>query len=103
MQQCARHPDAHRLDLKHFLNRPSDYPQKHPAMLEAICETTEGISDIEFLQEAIEAIKNLQTVAQSYTFQSAINKGPSRKLECYSLVAGEVLKAMPKKEAKRQL
>ncbi|KAJ3520044.1 hypothetical protein NM688_g9215 [Phlebia brevispora] len=39
---------------------------------------------------------------QLYTFQSAMNKGPSAKLEWYNLVAEEVRKAMPKKEAKRQ-
>ncbi|KAF7790213.1 hypothetical protein EIP86_001165 [Pleurotus ostreatoroseus] len=103
LEQCARHPDAHRLDLKHFLNRPSEHLQKYPPMLEAICkETTDGNPDIDFLKEAIESIKKLQTVAQLYTFQSAMNKGPSSKLEWYNLVAEEVRKAMPKKEAKRQ-
>lgn len=103
LEQCARHPDAHRLDLKHFLSRPSEHLQKYPPTLEAICkETTEGNPDIEFLKEAIEAIKKLQTVAQLWTFQSAMNKGPSAKLEWYNLVPEEVRKAMPKKEAKRQ-
>lgn len=102
-QQCARHPDAHRLDLKHFLSRPSEHLQKYPTTLEAICkETTDGNPDIEFLKEAIEAIKKLQTVAQLWTFQTAMNKGPSAKLEWYNLVPEEVRKAMPKKEAKRQ-
>ena len=77
--------------------------QKYPTTLEAICkETTEGNPDTEFLKEAIEAIKKLQTVAQLWTFQSAMNKGPSGKLEWYNLVAEDVRKAMPKKEAKRQ-
>ena len=91
------------MDLKHFLNRPADHLQKYPAMLEAICkETTEGNPDVDFLKEAIEAIKKLQTVAQLYTFQSAMNKGPSGKLEWHNLVSEEVRKAMPKKESKRQ-
>lgn len=54
------------------------------------------------MKEAIEAIKKLQTVAQLWTFQTAMNKGPSGKLEWYNLVPEEVRKAMPKKEAKRQ-
>lgn len=91
------------MDLKHFLSRPSEHLQKYPPTLEAICkETTEGNPDIEFLKEAIEAIKKLQTVAQLWTFQSAMNKGPSGKLEWYNLVPEDVRKAMPKKEAKRQ-
>ena len=72
-------------------------------MLEAICkETTEGNPDTDFLKEAIEAIKKLQSVAQLYTFQAAMNKGPTSKMEWYNLVAEEVRKAMPKKETKRQ-
>ncbi|THG98759.1 hypothetical protein EW026_g3491 [Hermanssonia centrifuga] len=103
LEQCARHPDAHRLDLKHFLSRPSEHLQKYPPTLEAICkETTDGNPDIDFLKEAIDAIKKLQTVAQLWTFQSAMNKGPSGKLEWYNLVSEEIRKGMPKKEAKRQ-
>ena len=89
--------------MKHFLSRPSEHLHKYPVLLEAICnETADGNPDVEFLKEAIAAIKKLQTVAQLYTFQSAMNKGPSAKLEWYNLVAEEVRKAMPKKEAKRQ-
>ena len=54
------------------------------------------------MREAIEAIKKLHTIAQLWTFQTAMNKGPSGKLEWFNLVAEEVRKAMPKKEAKRQ-
>ncbi|CCM02646.1 uncharacterized protein FIBRA_04750 [Fibroporia radiculosa] len=103
LEQCARHPDAHRLDLKHFLNRPSEHMQKYPVLLEAICsETVEGNPDVEFLKEAIEAIKKLQSVAQLWTWQSAMGKGPTGKLEWYNLVSEEFRKSLPKKEAKRQ-
>ncbi|EMD39100.1 hypothetical protein CERSUDRAFT_47353 [Gelatoporia subvermispora B] len=103
LDQCARHPDAHRLDLKHFLSRPSEHLQKYPVLLEAICnETTEGNPDADFLGEAIEAIKKLQTVAQLWTFQSSMGKGPAGKLEWHQLVSEEVRKSLPKKEAKRQ-
>ncbi|OCH96297.1 Dbl domain-containing protein [Obba rivulosa] len=103
IDQCARHPDAHRLDLKHFLNRPSEHLQKYPVLLEAICnETTEGNPDADFLREAIEAIKKLQTVAQLWTFQSSMGKGPAGKLEWHQLVSEEIRKGLPKKEAKRQ-
>ena len=102
-QQCARHPDAHRLDLKHFLSRPAEHLQKYPITLEAIMnETTEGNPDADFLKEAIEAIKKLQTVAQLWTFQAAMGKGPSGQLQWHNLVSEEYRKSLPKKEAKRQ-
>ena len=102
-QQCARHPDAHRLELKHFLNRPSEHLQKYPVTLEAICnETADGNPDAEFLKVAIEAIKKLQAIAQLWTFQASMGKGPAGKLEWHNLVAEDVRKNLPKKEAKRQ-
>ncbi|KAH9839689.1 Dbl-like domain-containing protein [Rhodofomes roseus] len=103
LEQAARHPDAHRLDLKHFLNRPSEHLQKYPVLLEAICnETTVGNPDEDFLKEAIEAIRKLQTVAQLWTWQSAMGKGATGKLEWHNLVSEEFRKSLPKKEAKRQ-
>ncbi|RPD64513.1 Dbl-like domain-containing protein [Lentinus tigrinus ALCF2SS1-7] len=103
VEQCSRHPDAHRLDLKHFLSRPSEHLQKYPVLLEAICnETTEGNPDIEFLKEAITAIKKLQTVAQLWTWQSAMGKGPTGKLEWHNLVPEETQKSLSKHEIKRQ-
>ncbi|KAI0367587.1 Dbl-like domain-containing protein [Pilatotrama ljubarskyi] len=103
VEQCSRHPDAHRLDLKHFLTRPSEHLQKYPVLLEAICnETTEGNPDIDFLKEAISAIKKLQSVAQLWTWQSAMGKGPSGKLEWHNLVSDEVRASLSKQEVKRQ-
>ncbi|PCH44559.1 Dbl homology domain-containing protein [Wolfiporia cocos MD-104 SS10] len=103
LEQCARHPDARRLDLKHFLNRPSEHLQKYPVLLEAVCnETEEGKPDAEFLKEAIEAIKKMQTVAQLWTWQSAMGKGPTGKYEWFNLVSEEYRKSLPKNEAKRQ-
>ncbi|KAI0792219.1 Dbl domain-containing protein [Abortiporus biennis] len=103
LEQCARHPDAHKLDLKHFLNRPSEHLQKYPVTLEAICnETTDGNPDADFLRAAIEAIKKLQGVAQLWTWQAAMGKGPIGKLEWHNLVSEEFRKSLPKKEAKRQ-
>ncbi|RDX54148.1 Dbl-like domain-containing protein [Lentinus brumalis] len=103
VEQCSRHPDAHRLDLKHFLTRPSEHLQKYPVLLEAICnETTDGNPDIEFLKEAITAIKKLQTVAQLWTWQSAMGKGPTGKLEWHNLVPEETRQSLSKHEVKRQ-
>ncbi|KAL7280654.1 hypothetical protein ACG7TL_005593 [Trametes sanguinea] len=103
VEQCSRHPDAHRLDLKHFLSRPSEHLQKYPVLLEAICnETTEGNPDIDFLKEAINAIKKLQTVAQLWTWQSAMNRGAPGKLEWHNLVSEEVMNSLSKHELKRQ-
>lgn len=103
LQQAKRHPDAHRLELKHFLNRPSEHLQKYPVLLEAVCnETDKGNPDADFLTEAIEAIKKLQSVAQLWTWQSAMGKGNMGKLEWHNLVSEEFRKSLPKKEAKRQ-
>ena len=72
-------------------------------LLEAICaETVDGNPDAEFLKEAIEAIKKLQTVAQLWTFQSAMGRGPTAKLEWYNLVSDEVRASLTKQECKRQ-
>ena len=58
--------------------------------------------DAEFLGEAIEEIKNVQTVAQLHTFQTAMGKGASREWKWHDLVAPEVRVTFSKKEAKRQ-
>lgn len=106
-QQCAREHarqgDALRLDLKHFLNRPSEHLQKYPVMLEAIYnETAKENADGEFLLEAVQAIKNLQSIAQLRTFQTAMGRGPTGKWEWHDLVSTELRESLPKKEAKRQ-
>ncbi|KAF9565910.1 Dbl-like domain-containing protein [Agrocybe pediades] len=108
LEQCgrelsARSGDTPRLDLKHFLNRPSEHLQKYPVLLEAVLrETAEGNPDSEFLLEAIDAIKNLQTVAQLRTFQAAMGKGTPGKWEWHDIVPEEIRKTFSKKEAKRQ-
>ena len=107
LQQCTRQSsrpgEVLRLDLKHFLNRPSEHLQKYPVTLEAIrTETAVGNPDADYLTEAIEAIKNLQSVAQLRTFQSAMGKGPAGKWEWHDLVSPEVRQTISKQEAKRQ-
>ncbi|KAK0436935.1 CNH domain-containing protein [Armillaria borealis] len=108
LEQCSRQTtrqggDNLRLDLKHFLNRPSEHLQKYPVFLEAIYhETAVGNPDADYLMEAIEAIKSLQTVAQLRTFQSAMGKGTPGKWEWHDLVSTEIRKSLPKEEAKRQ-
>lgn len=109
IQQCSREcakfraDDAPRFDLKLFLNRPSEHLQKYPGLLEAVLkETDKENSDVEYLTEAINAIKNLQTVAQLRTFQAAMGKGPASKWEWHDMVPTDLRTSLPKKEAKRQ-
>ncbi|TDL23713.1 Dbl domain-containing protein [Rickenella mellea] len=103
VEHCIRQPELRRLDLKTFLNRPSEHLQKYPVLLEAIFnETMEDNADAEFLLEAIQAIRGLSTVAQLRTFQSAMGKGPTGKLEWHDLVPMEIRSAMTKQETKRQ-
>ena len=78
--------------------------QKYPVLLDAVYkETAAENPDSEFLVEAIEAIKNLQSIAQLRTFQSAMGKGTPGKWEWHDIVPIEVIKGQfSKKEAKRQ-
>ncbi|KAL1707909.1 CNH domain-containing protein [Schizophyllum commune] len=107
LEQCARNiargEDQARLDLKHFLNRPSEHLQKYPVLLEAVYnETTEGNADADYLKNAIDALKNLQSAAQLRTFQSAMGKGTPGKWEWHDLVTPEVRQRLVKDEQKRQ-
>jgi len=104
LKQCVRHPDnVAKMDLKHWLNRPSEHLQKYPVVFEAIRkETAEGNPDIDFLKEAIEAMRNLQGAAQLKTFQMAMGKGPTSKFEWHNLVPEDVRNGVPKQEGKRQ-
>ncbi|TRM58728.1 CNH domain-containing protein [Schizophyllum amplum] len=102
-RNCARGEDQARLDLKHFLNRPSEHLQKYPVLLEAIQnETTEGNADADYLKNAIDALKNLQSAAQLRTFQSAMGKGTPGKWEWHDLVSTEYRLRLHKDEQKRQ-
>lgn len=102
-RQSAREGESIRFDLKHFLNRPSEHLQKYPVLLEAILSETERDNpDAEFLGEAIEAFKSLQSVAQLRTFQTAMGKGVPGKWEWHDLVSPEVRQSFSKQEAKRQ-
>ncbi|KAJ7777436.1 Dbl-like domain-containing protein [Mycena metata] len=105
IERCSRQSarTGARMDLKHFLNRPSEHLQKYPVLLEAIYhETAVGNPDADYLLEAIGAIKNLQSVAQLRTFQTAMGKGIPGKWEWHDLVAADVRQEMRKEEAKRQ-
>ena len=65
-------------------------------------ETAKGNPDAEFLREAIEAIKSLQSVAQLRTFQSAMGRGTPGKWEWHDLVPADVRQDFTKQEGKRQ-
>ncbi|KAG6849618.1 hypothetical protein H0H93_006902 [Arthromyces matolae] len=101
--QPSRNGETPHLDLKQLLNRPNEHLQKLPSSLEAILKVTEPENaDYEALEAAIEAIKNLQAVAQLATFQSAMGRGVPGKWEWHDLVSPEVMKKMTKGEMKRQ-
>jgi len=92
------------MDLKHWLNRPSEHLQKYPDILEAIrAETAEGTPDVDLLKEVIEAMRNLQGVSRLRIFQVAMGKGPTGKLGWHNLVHKDVRNRIPKQVAKRQV
>ena len=89
--------------MKHFIYRPSEHLQKYPVLLEAIfTETAEGNPDADFLREAEHAIRNLSSVAQLRTFQSAMGRGPTGKWEWHDVVPKEIRTSVAKQEGKRQ-
>ena len=92
-----------RLDLRKYLNRPGEHLRKYPVLLEAVYhETPKDNPDGEFLLESITAIKNLQSVAQLRTFQSAMGKGQMGKWEWHELVGSSMRKKFTKEEIQRQ-
>ena len=91
------------MDLKMFLTRPSEHLHKYPDVLKAIySDTAKENPDAEFLLEAVNAIQKLSTASQLRTFQAAMGKGPTGKLQWHDLVSREVLDGLSKKEQKRQ-
>lgn len=104
LKQCFRNPDnVNKMDLKHWLNRPSEHLHRYPVLFDAIrTETAEGNPDIDFLKEAVEAMRNLQGIAQLRTFQTAMGKGPMGQVEWHKLVADDVKNTIEKGEEKRQ-
>ena len=71
LQQCVRAPEARRLDLKTFLNRPAEHLAKYELTLDAIAkETVDGNPDLEYLREAGMAFKNLQGVCSLQVWPS---------------------------------
>lgn len=103
-QQSARPGENLRLDLRHFLSRPSEHMQKYPVLLQAILkETEEGNPDVTYLLEAIEALKNLQNAAQLQTFQAAMGKGLTSRWEWQNLVSPGLRRNISDEENRRQL
>ncbi|CAE6417885.1 unnamed protein product [Rhizoctonia solani] len=103
LEHCSRDPRARRLDLKHFMHRPQEHLTKYTTILETILHDTEKENaDAEYLSAAMASIQNLHSVAQLRTFQSAMCRGNSAKLEWHNLVSAEVRDGMSKQEVKRQ-
>lgn len=65
-------------------------------------ETTDGNPDTLYLAQAVNAIRNLQNVAQLWTFQTAMGKGPTQKWEWHDIVSNDAREGLSKAEAKRQ-
>ena len=99
LKQRSRHPDTNTMDLKHWLNRPLEHLNIYPVFFEAIPEeAAAGGSDVNFLKEAVEAMRNLQLK----TYQAAMGKGPTGSFEWHDLVPRDVRSGIPKQVAKRQ-
>jgi hypothetical protein len=91
------------MELKVFLNRPADHLQRYENVLEAIAkETAEGNPDMDYLMEAVQAFKNLQAACVLETFQHAMCRGPTAKLEWHNLMGEDVRAGISKSEQKRQ-
>ena len=59
-QQCIKHPDAHRLDMKNFINRPIPRLLRYELLLKGIMdESPPGHDDLESIPNVIDVIKAL--------------------------------------------
>jgi hypothetical protein len=60
MQQCVRHPDAHRLDMKNFINRPIPRLLRYELLLKGVLdETPQNHDDRKEIPQVLEVIKAL--------------------------------------------
>ncbi|KAG6808908.1 hypothetical protein H0H92_002394 [Tricholoma furcatifolium] len=60
VEACIRHPDADRLDMKNFINRPIPRLLRYELLLKGILkETPEGSEDLRRIPNAIDLIKSL--------------------------------------------
>ncbi|KAG6873148.1 hypothetical protein C0995_002300 [Termitomyces sp. Mi166 len=69
VESRIRHPDAHRLDMKNFINRPIPRLLRYELLLKAILEQTpEGSADLESIPATIHLIKDLGKETESGVF-----------------------------------
>ncbi|TFK71429.1 hypothetical protein BDN72DRAFT_837648 [Pluteus cervinus] len=102
-RQVIRQGESVRIDLRQALSRPGEHLNKYPVLLEAILgETAPGNPDSEFLSAAISALKNLQTVAQLRTFQSAMGRGAAGRWEWHDIMSPDERHFIKDEESKRQ-
>jgi hypothetical protein len=60
MQQCIRHPDAHRLDMKNFIYRPIPRLLRYDLLLKGILdETPADDEDRTAIPQVLETLKSL--------------------------------------------
>ena len=104
LKRCVRHPDnVTKMNVKFWLNRPSEHLNKYPVAFEAIrTETAKGNPDIDFLERAIETMRNVQGAARLMAFQMAMGKGPTSRFEWHDLVLEDARNGIPKQASKRQ-
>ena len=92
------------MDLKYWLDHPSEHLGKYPVICEAILmRTAEGCPDVNFLKKAVEAMNNLCSITHIRAFQAAMGEGPMGKLEWHNLVPDDVRNQIPKQMSKRQV
>ncbi|KAG5730352.1 Rho1 guanine nucleotide exchange factor 1 [Termitomyces sp. T112] len=87
VESCIRHPDAHRLDMKNFINRPIPRLLRYELLLKAILEQTpEGSADLERIPATIHLIKSLGKETESGVFAA------KQKVDLWRLEANFVFK-----------
>ena len=105
LKQRFHHPDnVKKMELRDWLNRPSEHLHRHPVGLEYLRSVTAaGDPEVTFLEKAAEAMRDIQGVAQVKTFQRAMGKGPMGRFEWHNLVPVDVRSQIPKQMVKRQV
>ena len=86
-QQCIRHPDAHRLDMKNFINRPIPRLLRYELLLKGIMdESPPGHDDLESIPNVVDVIKALGKETEPGVFSA------KQKVEVWKYNANLVFK-----------
>lgn len=88
VDQCVRHPDAHRLDMKNFINRPIPRLLRYELLLKGIMDETKAPhEDLDTIPNVVDVIKALGKETEPGVFSA------KQKVELWRYNSNLVFKA----------